>query len=254
MPHEQSPLRLAYVAGVSPARWLRAWSERRPDVPLIATRVEQRHQTADLESGDADIAFVRLPVDRDGLHVIPLWEELAVAVLPKGHPGFPDDPESITLVELADLPVAPVQDDSAMTVELVAAGTGYAIMPHGLARLHHRRDVVAVSISDAPPTQIALAWRVERDDADVQEFVGLVRGRGARSSRGAGDEPGGESAKPSKAAVAKAAAAKARAEAAAKAGGAKSGAKSGKALPPGLRPPRKPSSAKRGRPSRGRGR
>lgn len=259
MPHQQSPLRLAYVAGVSPARWLRAWGERRPDVPLIATRVEQPHQTAGLATGDIDIAFVRLPVDRDGLHVIPLWDELAVAVLPKGHPEFPDDLESITLAELAEFPAAPVQDDPASTVELVAAGTGYAVMPHGLARLHHRRDVVAISISDAPATQIALIWRVERDDEVIQEFVGLVRGRGARSSRG--DESGEQAgAKPSKAAAAKAAAAKARAEAA-KAGGAKSGGKAGaksgtkgKALPPGLRPSRKPSSAKRGRPTRGRGR
>ena len=32
-------LRLHYVAGVSPAKWLRAWNERRPDLPLEASRV-----------------------------------------------------------------------------------------------------------------------------------------------------------------------------------------------------------------------
>ena len=75
-----------------------------------------------------------------------------------------------------------------MTVELVAAGTGHAILPHGVARLHHRKDVVAIPVTDAAPTRIALVWRVERDDADIQEFVGVVRGRTARSSRGAADE------------------------------------------------------------------
>ena len=179
-------LRLRYVAGVSPAKWLRAWADRRPDLPLESTRVEQADQLVDLLAGDADVAFVRLPVEADGLHAINLWEEVAVAVLPKDHPLA--DAEALTLDDLADDPVAPAQPDTAMTIELVAAGTGHAIVPQGVARLHHRRDVVAVPVADAAPTRIALVWRVERDDADIQEFVGVVRGRTARSSRGDADE------------------------------------------------------------------
>lgn len=180
-------LRLRYVAGVSPARWLRAWAERRPDLPLEAVRVEQPDQLAELLDGAADVAFVRLPVDVEGLHCIPLWEEVAVALLPKDHPFA--DAEALTLADLEGEPTAPEQDDPAMTVELVAAGSGYAILPHSLARLHHRRDVAAVPVTDAPPTRIALVWRIERDDADIQEFVAVVRGRTARSSRGdSGDE------------------------------------------------------------------
>lgn len=180
-------LRLRYVAGVSPAKWLRAWAERRPDQPLEAVRVEQPEQLAEVLAGDADLAFVRLPVDAEGLHRIPLWEEVAVAVLPKDHPLA--DAEELTLADLEAEPAAPVQTDPAMTVELVAAGTGWAILPHSLARLHHRRDVTAVPVTDAAPTRIALVWRVERDDADIQEFVGVVRGRTTRSSRGdAGDD------------------------------------------------------------------
>jgi DNA-binding transcriptional LysR family regulator len=177
-------LRLRYVAGVSPAKWLRAWADRRPDLPLEATRVEQPEQLADVRSGDADLAFVRLPVDDEGLHVIPLWEEVAVAVLAKDHAFAEAD--GLTLADLGDEPRAPEQDDPAMTVELVAAGTGWAILPHGVARLHHRRDVVAIPLTDAAPTRIALVWRVERDDEDIQEFVGVVRGRTSRSSRSGG--------------------------------------------------------------------
>lgn len=185
-------LRLRYVAGVSPAKWLRAWAERRPDQPLEAVRVEQPEQLAEVLAGDADLAFVRLPVDAEGLHRIPLWEEVAVAVLPKDHPLA--DAEELTLADLEAEPAAPVQTDPAMTVELVAAGTGWAILPHSLARLHHRRDVTAVPVTDAAPTRIALVWRVERDDADIQEFVGVVRGRTTRSSRGdAGDDADGSS-------------------------------------------------------------
>lgn len=174
-------LRLRYVAGVSPAKWLRAWNERRPELPLEAARVEQRDQLTELRSGDADVAFVRLPIDDDGLHAIELWDELAVAVLPKDHPLA--EAEALTLSDLESDPLAPVQPEAAMTVELVAAGSGHAILPHGVARLHHRRDVVAIPVTDAPTTRIALVWRVERDDADIQEFVAVVRGRTTRSSR-----------------------------------------------------------------------
>ncbi|RZS64309.1 LysR substrate binding domain-containing protein [Agromyces ramosus] len=179
-------LRLRYVAGVSPAKWLRVWADRRPDLPLESSRVEQDDQLVDLLAGDADVAFVRLPVEAEGLHAIELWEEAAVAVLSKDHPFA--DAEALTLDDLAADPLAPPQHDAAMTIELVAAGTGHAIVPQGVARLHHRRDVVAVPVTDAAPTRIALVWRVERDDADIQEFVGVVRGRTARSSRGELDE------------------------------------------------------------------
>lgn len=178
-------LRLRYVVGVSPARWLRVWNERRPDLPLEAVRVEEAEQLAELTAGDADVAFVRFPIDDDGLHTIPLWEEVAVVVLPKDHPLA--EAESLELADLEGDPPAPVQPDAAMTVELVAAGAGHALLPHGVARLHHRRDVVAIPVTDAPTTRIALVWRVERDDDDIQEFVGVVRGRTARSSRGEAD-------------------------------------------------------------------
>lgn len=181
-------LRLRYVAGVGPAKWLRVWAERRPDLPIGATRVEESQQLHELLAGDADVAFVRLPVEAEGLHQIPLWEELAVAVLPADHPLA--DAESLTLADLEGEPLAPVQPDSGMMVELVAAGTGHALLPQGVARLHHRRDVVAVPVTDAPTTRIALVWRVERDDADIQEFVAVVRGRTAGSSRG--EVPGPE--------------------------------------------------------------
>ncbi len=219
-------LRLRYVAGVSPAKWLRAWNERRPDLPLEAVRVEQRDQLTELLAGDADVAFVRLPVDDDGLHTIALWEELAVAVLPKDHPLA--EAETLTLADLKGDPLAPAQPDVAMTVELVAAGSGHAILPHGVARLHHRRDVIAIPVTDAPATRIALVWRVERDDDDIQEFVAVVRGRTARSSRRGDDDPA--DAEPAEAAAdgrGKAVGKGAGKNAAGKAGASKGGTKGG---------------------------
>ncbi|ANJ27929.1 LysR family substrate-binding domain-containing protein [Agromyces aureus] len=237
-------LQLRYVAGVSPARWLRAWNERRPDLALEAHRVDESDQLAGLREGEIDLAFVRLPIETEGLHAIPLWEEQAVAVLPKDH-AFADA-ESLTLADLVDEQVAPVQDDAAMTIELVAAGTGLAFLPHGVARLHARKDVVAIPVTDAAPTRIALVWTLERDDADIQEFVGVVRGRKAQSSRGhADDEPALSPAKAAK----KAAAERRAAEAAKKGKGGKAGGKGGKSARPA---PRTGSGAKQRSKRRGR--
>jgi DNA-binding transcriptional LysR family regulator len=205
-------LRLRYVAGVSPSRWLRVWEELRPDLPLEAIRVDEHEQLEALTAGEADLAFVRLPVDSTGLHTVQLWEELAVAVLPKEHPLA--EAETLTLADLAGEALTPLQPDPAMTIELVAAGTGHTIVPHSIARLHRRKDVVAIPVTDAPPTRIALVWPLDRDDADIQEFVAVVRGRSAKSSRGEADAP---TIKPAKAA--KSAAAERRAAAAKQAGG-----------------------------------
>ncbi|MFF2369815.1 LysR family transcriptional regulator substrate-binding protein [Agromyces sp. NPDC058110] len=222
-------LQLRYVAGVSPAKWLRVWADRRPDLPLVAQRVDESAQLDGVHEAEVDLAFVRLPVDASGLHVIPLWEEQPVVVLAKDH-AFAEE-ASLTLADLADEPRAPVQDDPAMTIELVAAGTGLAFVPHGVARLHARKDVVAVPVTDAEPTRIALVWTLERDDADIQEFVGVVRGRKAQSSRGqASDEPVLSPAK-----AAKKAAAERRAAEAAKGGKGGKASKSGKPARPAPR-------------------
>ncbi|PWC05092.1 LysR family transcriptional regulator [Agromyces badenianii] len=224
-------LRLRYVSGVSPSKWLRVWGERRPDLPLEAIVVDEAEQLAGILAGEADVAFVRLPVDTEGLHAVALWEELAVVVLPKDHPL--SEAESLTLADLEGETTAPVQPEAAMTIELVAAGTGHAIVPHSVARLHRRKDVVAIPVTDAAQTQISLVWRQDRDDADIQEFVAVVRGRGAKSSRGSADDP--PPMKPAKAA--KLAAAERRAAAAksgegkGKGGTSKSGARGGRPAP-----------------------
>ncbi|MGW9632122.1 LysR family substrate-binding domain-containing protein [Agromyces sp. NPDC055520] len=212
-------LRLRYVAGVSPSKWLKVWNELRPDLPIEAIVVDEPAQLEALASGEADIAFVRLPVDTEGLHSVALWEELTVVVLPKEHPLA--EAESLELADLEGEPLAPVQRDAAMTIELVAAGTGHAIVPQSVARLYRRKDVVAIPVTDAAASRISLVWRRDRDDADIQQFVAVVRGRGAKSSRGSADDP--PPMKPAKAA--KLAAAERRAAAAKSGGGTGKGQK-----------------------------
>ena len=137
-----------------------------------------------LRDDRATLSFVRLPVDREGLSVIRLYGEVPVLIVPRDS-SFASL-ESVTEAEVAALagvawysPTKPVKD----AVALVAAGVGFVRLPHSLARLHARKDVVAVTIEDAPETEIALCWQQDRTTELVEEFVGIVRGRTEASSR-----------------------------------------------------------------------
>lgn len=180
-------LRIGYVPGVTVAKWARVWAERFPDVPLELIAVPQAQQRDALAQGRVDMCFVRLPIDRDGLHAIPLYHEVAVAVMQKDHPiGLFDE------VSLADLEGERMQDATDLdavgdTVELVAAVGGAAVVPQSLARLHHRRDLIYRPLTDVDPTQVALSWPIEDAVELAEEFIGVVRGRTARSSRTAGE-------------------------------------------------------------------
>ncbi len=79
-------------------------------------------------------------------------------------------------------PVPPMSVKQA--VESVAADAGILILPMSLARLHHRKDVCAVPVSGVAESQVGLAWRVDDEDPRIETFIGIVRGRTERSSRG----------------------------------------------------------------------
>lgn len=183
-------LAIAFVPGVTLTRWTRAWAERRPDVLLTVTETSEAEQVAVLRDGRAQLGFVRLPVDADGLHVIPLYGEVAVAVAAKEHAIAAVD--SLTLADLEGEAVRTGSSFGRDDFDLVAAGVGILLVPHSIARLQSRRDLVSRPVTDAAETRIALAWRAEPGSdllaSRIEEFVGIVRGRTARSSRSAAAE------------------------------------------------------------------
>ncbi|MGW1740083.1 LysR family transcriptional regulator [Nocardia sp. NPDC001965] len=176
-------LRVGFVPGVTVTKWERIWGRRFPDTSLELVAVAQADQEQALREGRVDMCFVRLPIDRDGMHAIPLYHEVPVVVVPKDH--------AIALfdeVGMADLADERIQDTAdidtvAAAVELVAAGVGVAIVPHSIARLHHRRDLVYRTVTDTGDTEIALAWPQTLTADAAEEFIGVVRGRSERSSR-----------------------------------------------------------------------
>ena len=174
------PLRIAFVPGVTITKWSRIWSERRPETALEFVPVAQGEAKPVLDA-DADLVFVRLPVDESELSVIRLYSEEHVVVASADH-HFADVDE-VSLSDLDGLtvhdPLAPIDD----TIALIAAGVGVVVVPHAIARANNRKDLVSRPIVDAERTEIAIAWISDRETSDIEEFVGIVRGRSANSSR-----------------------------------------------------------------------
>jgi len=168
--------RVAYVLGVTPGKWAGIWRDRMPRHPLELVHLSPADAVAALVSGEADVALLRLPVADESLSTIPLYVERPVVVVPKDHPV-----EALDEVVLADLEDV-LDGDWAAAVELVAANVGVAVMPQSVARALSRKDVVARPVTDGPETRVALVWSTTTPE--VEEFIGIVRGRTANSSRG----------------------------------------------------------------------
>ena len=176
---------VTFVEGVTLDKWRRRWDERVPATRLEVRLVEVAVQLEAVRDGTASMGFVRdLPEDeRDGLHHIPLYREVPVVVVHSEHPVAAYD--EIPLADLADEIVLGDPDlDTRTKVETVAAGTGVVFLPMSVARVHHRKDVVAVPVTGLPESHVGLAWRADDADPLLETFVGIVRGRTARSSRG----------------------------------------------------------------------
>lgn len=179
---------IGVVDGVTPDRWVRVWRDRMTEVPLQVVPVER---PADALRSGVRMLFARLPVEdlaAQDLHVIPLWEETPVVVAAKDHPVKVFD--EVTEADLAEETLYPGWDEGVLDV--VAAGHGIARMPQSVFRATGRRDLVARPVSDATPSRVGLVWLRSEDDPLIEEFIGIVRGRTANSSRGDVEEPAAE--------------------------------------------------------------
>jgi hypothetical protein len=183
-------LSIAFVPGVSPAKWVRVWRDRRPDVDLVLLPVEADGVTAALE-GDADMVFARMPVPEQH-HAIPLWTETAVVAAPKDSPlADLDEVTEQDLIDVTVLDAGPVPADVDAALDLVETNVGVVVLPQSLFRAASRKGLVSRPLAGSPGTRVALVWRDEDASDLTEEFIGVVRGRSAHSSRGAVDQPGG---------------------------------------------------------------
>ncbi|QIM15174.1 LysR family transcriptional regulator [Leucobacter insecticola] len=220
-------LRLGFARGIAPSKWADRWGKVQPAIPLELVPLDlafggpkhpescdvviERAAPGQRPAGSSEAETSPLP----SRHAIRLYTEAIALVVDLGHNLAKR--ESVTLQQLASVtlldhpdhspewPAAePWQDpawmpkDAAAALELVAAGSGAILLPQPLARHitdKHQHAVLRVSAPLAGSTVWA-SWAVARDAADVQQLIGVMRGRTARSSRPAAVSDGAAEPKP----------------------------------------------------------
>lgn len=196
---EPRTFRLGAVAGATPGKWIDTWKKRMPHVTLELVPIETETQRSAIDELDA--ALIRLPLTDESLHLIPLYDEVAVVVASiESHLLAADE---LTAADLAgEVLITPLDDvlgaleipgiqtprfaplpTTGEAIATAASGVGIVIVPMSLARMYQRKDADYRPLVDGPVSTVALAWPRERTTEDVEAFVGIVRGRTANSSR-----------------------------------------------------------------------
>lgn len=196
---EPRSFRLGVVPGATPGRWVDTWRERMSRVPIELVPIDFPAQCEAVDTVDA--ALLRLPLDDDTLHVIRLYDEVPVVVASADSHLLAADELALedlggeTLIVPRDTVLGPLVipgthtpvfaplETTAEAIATVASGAGIVIVPMSLARLYHRKDAGYRPLRGGPISTVALVWSRERTTAEVETFIGIVRGRTANSSR-----------------------------------------------------------------------
>jgi DNA-binding transcriptional LysR family regulator len=182
-----------------PDKWISRWRERERR-SIVVHPVTESEQLTVVLTGTVDVCFVRSQSRTEECHVIPLYVEQQVVVVPLDHVVTAFDTVDLADLDDEQLLQAPARipgwaevttanrlDWPTMTdaeaIELAATGAGIVIVPQSVARLHHRKDVTFRPVADLTPTPIGLAWLKLANDPGIDTFIGIVRGRTERSSR-----------------------------------------------------------------------
>jgi DNA-binding transcriptional LysR family regulator len=183
-----------------------------PDVRLILHSRYAVEPIAGLESGALDVAFVRGPLEADGLESVELLREQLVIVLPSHHALARR--KAIPVKSLDDLPcitferrLAPALHDAAVELyrearirmhavstadnvlghlKLVQEGLGFALLPDSLsALLPPGVTFRPLDCEPIPTVSLLAAWKSGNGSRLVRELVELAR----RSSGAPKDVP-----------------------------------------------------------------
>ena len=170
---------LAFPLGVTTGKWTRTFEQRFPRVELVVRPSDD--PLALLAAGEADMVFARDAQPDDERHLIPLYAEDVVVVVHHEHLLTLEE-EALHLADLDGEPRVAGEPSEAL-MRSVAAGDGVALLPASVAKALRRKDVVALRVEDAPQSRIGLTWPREGQHPLVDDFIGIVRGRTAHSSR-----------------------------------------------------------------------
>jgi LysR family hca operon transcriptional activator len=178
-----------------------------PDLRLILHSKYAMDPVTGLRSGELDVAFMRGPVDAEGLESIELLREDLVIVLPAHHALARR--KRIPVSSLDDLPcitlersLSPTLHDTAVTLyrqagirmhvvssadnvlghlQLVQEGLGFALLPDSISALLPQGVTFRpLDCSPAPSVSVVLAWKDGNGSRMVREFIQLARRSCAR--------------------------------------------------------------------------
>jgi DNA-binding transcriptional LysR family regulator len=198
--HGEATLTIGFFIGDEFTSARRAFSALHPDVTINLLRIYWHDQREVLLDGRADVAFVHLPIDDQGLELLPVRSEPRVAVVPAGHPAA-DNPQ-LSIADLADDPViiqrgaspawqafhnvdprpdgrrprsGPVAGNLEEKLQHVAAGRAISFVPASVAAAFVQPGIAYVPVTDIPPIRICLAWKAATPAPLVAAFVAAVR-------------------------------------------------------------------------------
>jgi DNA-binding transcriptional LysR family regulator len=193
----ETRLTVGFMPGLTVTGAVRVFQRSHPDVTIQVMRTSWDDQVQVLHDGRADVSYLRRPFDGAGLATEWLFSEPRVVMLPADH-DLAEAP-SVLIGELAGEHL--LQDPAAVPewaavaaelrvrrsgarprsrtveekLELVAVGSGIAILPLSTARFYRRPDVAFVPVSDLPPTDVLLGWDRSRRSHLVDAFISTAR-------------------------------------------------------------------------------
>ena len=187
---------VGFMPGLIVTAPIRALVSRHPELTVEVIRTTWTDQTDVIHDGRADVSFVRLPIDQQGLTIQQLHTEARVAALPADHRLAGKG--TISIADLADEHL--LQDPNAVPewrdvatelrtrtrrpapffhsveekLEHVAAGHGVCVLPLSVAMFYSRVDITHVAITDIAPNQICLSWDSTRRSRVIHEFAAIA--------------------------------------------------------------------------------
>lgn len=193
----ESTFTVGFMPGITVTGAVRAFSAAHPELTVKVVRTSWADQVEAVHEGLLDVSFVRLPVDRRGLALRPVFREPRVAVLPAHHRlagkesiGIADlaaerllqDPDAVP--EWRDLPDRPSGTENAgprpafhsveEKLEHVATTGGVIVLPLSTAAYYTHTDVAHVPIGDIGPNEVCLAWSAHRRSPLLPEFADIA--------------------------------------------------------------------------------
>lgn len=202
----QGTLYIASVEGCAPrlfAEWISAFRKKHPNVQYNLWNGNTDDVNNRVTKGLCEVAMITAPYNTEEFHVLPVYDEPWVAVIPKGNPLYSEKNLPVLPDELLpyDL-LIPSRESRKSEIdkwfsspghtakicgriahmmnayELSRHGVGISIYPQSICSLVHDNDVCVRQIDHpAAHASYALIWNKKHTISHVaKEFIGFVEG------------------------------------------------------------------------------